>query len=202
MLDIVLEYLKIVTLCGLALAFFLTLCSYSIKIPLTFEIVNAHWHQTFDGIQLSAEEFYKTVSDAIALRELPGVSVKSTSHPNASLYSGIFKPNQKCLHIKMNTQLFILCAAPYGTAYYVSWWQGEPVSFLKDFFTRLPFIGRAIAALTSYRSFHDIEVTEVFLDIVQKCILDTLDDMLEEKGTKPISGTSRQIPILPLQKVG
>lgn len=81
----------------------------------------SHWHKPYEGFQTSAMEFYALVEAALLRRQIPYVSVSRVDlHEGGALSS-----KREYLRFTRQKLTFDLCAAPYGTGYFFSWWLGE-----------------------------------------------------------------------------
>jgi hypothetical protein len=81
----------------------------------------SHWHKPFDGFQTSAMDFYVSVEAALQRRQIPDVSVSRVDLHEG----GTLSAKREYLRFTRQKLAFDLCAAPYGTGYFFSWWLGE-----------------------------------------------------------------------------
>lgn len=80
--------------------------------------VISHWHTLIDGFNTSALEFYKSVEEAVRVRAVPD-AVFSRVHFKEG---GLASARREYLRIGRAKVNFDLCAAPFGTGYFFSWW--------------------------------------------------------------------------------
>ncbi len=83
--------------------------------------VFSHWNKPFDGFQTSAMDFYASVEAALQRRQIPDVSVSRVDLHEG----GTLSAKREYLRFTRQKLAFDLCAAPYGTGYFFSWWLGE-----------------------------------------------------------------------------
>jgi hypothetical protein len=85
--------------------------------------------QFFDEIQFSTQEFYTGIEEGIVRREFENISYK-----RIDLYGGgILSSKREYLRITRNDLTFDVCAAPFGTGFFVSWRLGEKTSWFDHF---------------------------------------------------------------------
>jgi hypothetical protein len=86
------------------------------------EIVS-HWATLIENFQASPLSFYQAVEAALQRREVPATQNSRVDHKEAGLLSA----NREYLHITREKLIFDICAAPFGTGFFVSWWLVEEV---------------------------------------------------------------------------
>ncbi|HEX4007109.1 MAG TPA: hypothetical protein VHX60_13115 [Acidobacteriaceae bacterium] len=83
--------------------------------------VISHWHHPIGNFQTSAMEFYAAVEVALKPREIPDYSVSRIDWREG----GVLTARREYLRIQRGRLAFDLCAAPFGTGYFFSWWLAE-----------------------------------------------------------------------------
>lgn len=83
--------------------------------------VISHWHHPIENFQTSAKEFYAAVEQALKPREIPDYSVTRIDWREG----GVLTARREYLRIQRGKLAFDLCAAPFGTGYFFSWWLAE-----------------------------------------------------------------------------
>ena len=81
-----------------------------------------HWHQLFENFQASSMEFYTSLETAIKARSVPELHSARVEHKEAGLASA----KREYLRLHRGKYAFDICAAPFGTGFFVSWWFTEP----------------------------------------------------------------------------
>jgi hypothetical protein len=84
--------------------------------------VISHWYQLIENCQTSSLEFYKSVETAIERRAVPENQSARVEHKEAGLASA----KREYLRMHRGKHAFDICAAPFGTGFFVSWWFTEP----------------------------------------------------------------------------
>lgn len=80
--------------------------------------VLSHWHHLEDDFATSGESFYQAVEAAVRERQVPDVTFSREEFREFHVATA----KRDYLRLKRGLVVFDLCAAPYGTGYFVSWW--------------------------------------------------------------------------------
>lgn len=83
--------------------------------------VISHWHHPIENFQTSTMEFYAAVAAALKPRQIPDYSVSRIDWREG----GVLTARREYLRIKRGKLAFDLCAAPFGTGFFFSWWLAE-----------------------------------------------------------------------------
>lgn len=76
----------------------------------------SRWSHLYDDFNYSPMEFFRQVSEELVRREVPGVLQGLTMMRE----SGLLSRKRLYLHIRRERFVFEICAAPFGTAWFVS----------------------------------------------------------------------------------
>ena len=76
----------------------------------------SHWFTVTDSIQFSGEDFYASIEDDLAARELPRLHATRVASREGGLLSG----KRVYLRLARERYAFDVCAAPFGTGYFFS----------------------------------------------------------------------------------
>jgi hypothetical protein len=91
--------------------------------------VVGHWHTLIEGFATSSLDFYGLVKAGIALRKIPNLTVSEVEWQESGLGSG----KRVYLRVSREGLNFDICAAPFGTGYFFSWWLAVIPRILLDF---------------------------------------------------------------------
>ncbi|MGB7547461.1 MAG: hypothetical protein WBM14_06920 [Terracidiphilus sp.] len=83
--------------------------------------VISHWHHPIKDFHTSTMEFYAAVEQALKPHEIPDYSVSRIDWREG----GVLTARREYLRIKRGKLAFDLCAAPFGTDFFFSWWLAE-----------------------------------------------------------------------------
>lgn len=84
--------------------------------------VFAHWHALVENFQTSPLEFYEAVESAVRKREIPELRFSRVEYHE----SGILSALRIYQRVERKKLAFDVCAAPFGTGFFFSWWLSEP----------------------------------------------------------------------------
>jgi len=141
-----------------------------------------HAHCRFDDVQLSSKAFYEALETALTDHQFPRVSWERIFHWEGGIFSG----RREYLKVVKDKHEFIVCAAPFGKSYFISWWlkQQSGISVLLKL---VPFIGgwlyRSELLQTYYEVDSEIMFKESIKDLVERCI----DTLQHTKGVRQIA---------------
>src|SRR5437868_2421570 len=90
--------------------------------------VEGHWHSLIEGFWTSSLDFYELVKAGIARREIPDLKISQIEWKEGGLGSG----NRIYLRVSREGLNFDICAAPFGTGYFFSWWLAKISRVLLD----------------------------------------------------------------------
>ena len=83
--------------------------------------VISHWHQLIDNLSASSSTFYSEVMSAVQRRRVPNADFKESEWSE----HGIGSAKRKYLRVSRGRHMFDICAAPFGEAFFFSWWLSE-----------------------------------------------------------------------------
>lgn len=81
-----------------------------------------HWHHLIENFEASSREFYTAFEKAVEARAVPELHSMRVEHKEGALASA----NREYLRMHRGKNAFDICAAPFGTGFFVSWWFTEP----------------------------------------------------------------------------
>lgn len=84
--------------------------------------VISHWGHLFENFQTPSLPFYRSVEAAVQARDVPEAHWSQILHKEGGLASA----NREYLRIHRGKHAFDICAAPFGTGFFFSWWFTEP----------------------------------------------------------------------------
>jgi hypothetical protein len=84
--------------------------------------VFAQWHTLVDNFQTSQFEFYDAVEAAVRKREIPDLRFSRVEYHESGALSAL----RIYQRIERKKLAFDICAAPFGTGFFFSWWLTEP----------------------------------------------------------------------------
>lgn len=101
----------------------------------------SHWHQLIENFQTPSLGFYRSVEAAVQARAVPEAHWSQIVHKEGGLGSA----ERTYLRIHRGKYAFDICAAPFGTGFFISWWFAEPPLKFALLYTLGFFFGLIIA---------------------------------------------------------
>ena len=80
--------------------------------------------------------------------------------------------------------MYLVCAAPYGTGYFISTWSGEKMSFFKELIFSIPRYGPRLVNLFYKKTFFQLDTEAMFRVTVNGCVKEAVDEMITNKGLR------------------
>lgn len=90
--------------------------------------VEGHWHSLIEGFATSSLDFYELVKAGIARREIPDLKISQVEWKQGGLGAG----KRVYLRVSREGLNFDICAAPFGTGFFFSWWLAKISKALLD----------------------------------------------------------------------
>jgi hypothetical protein len=99
--------------------------------------VLSHWSKLIEDFNTSSEDFYKSVDAALERRKIHDAVTRHIQWSEG----GVLSPNREYFRIEGSGFAFDLCAAPFGTGFFFSWWLTKKRPEFVMFFLALYFAG-------------------------------------------------------------
>ncbi|PKO18700.1 hypothetical protein CVU37_04760 [candidate division BRC1 bacterium HGW-BRC1-1] len=77
-----------------------------------------NWHKLFSDFETSPTAFYNTVEKAVEKRQIPDAATSTVEWRE----SGLTSAKRQYLRIERGPYVFDICAAPFGSGFFFSWW--------------------------------------------------------------------------------
>lgn len=149
--------------------------------------VLSHWSHYFPYSSMSSNDVYSKVEAIVKSHEMPNSRAERVKHKEG----GMFSASREYLRIKRNDLVFDVCAAPFGTDFFISWWLYESEGAMKALmkFTK---VGEFLNERAAKRTFYEADEEAVFRACVHDCVLEAVDSLTEGKGQR-LTELERQI---------
>ena len=141
--------------------------------------VIGQWNHLFPDMQHDPEEFYTLVEELLTEWQIPDCQTERKTFHQGNLLS-----NQRLyLEVSRGDYIYHICAAPWGTGFFFSWWLREVSAFFERFGSK-----QKLKVDTYYR--RDTDAT--FRACVQQCVQSAVDRITEAKGVRGLTELERQ----------
>jgi hypothetical protein len=81
----------------------------------------SHWCKLIENLQMSSLDFYNSVEKEIKRREVPETETSRVEHHQG----GALSDKRVYLRVERKNLTYDICAAPFGTGFFVSSWYGK-----------------------------------------------------------------------------
>ena len=180
--ELITELLKWVCYYVLAILFF----SYVFRRIRTFGVIHSRWQHTFDT-KFSSQEFYALVEEALNKRKIPNIEMRRVTKDETNF----FLSKREYLEVTRADQRFLICAAPFADAFFVSWWFGKVIDHFEDFVKRIPNVGERLAQAMFSKTYFQIDTDGMFAGIVKQAVTEAIDQLTDTKGIRPLTELER-----------
>ncbi len=143
-------------------------------------IILDRWHHLFPNHQFSVQEFYKLIEAIIVEYKVSSVSIERVSFKEG----GMFSSSREYLRISRNEFVFDVCAAPFGTGLYVSYWFGEKTVWWKALFYRIPYLGNLLARVGQMRTYHELDTENMYRETVHAAIMRAVEECTKDTAIR------------------
>jgi hypothetical protein len=140
--------------------------------------VLSHWYQRFDNLSYSSNTFYEQLYEEIARRQIPDVKLFRHNYAEKSLLSS----KREYFIAQRGPHRFIVCAAPFGIDFFVSWWLLDSPGCATGCLTAMIPFARV---LTDRRTFYEEDTATIFRDVTHEAVLATIDAIYSGDPKKP-----------------
>ncbi len=150
--------------------------------------VISHWHHSFEGFQISAQDFYQSVTEILKTKNIPNAHFTRVDHYESSVLSA----KRQYLRVQRFELLFNICAAPFGPGFFTSWWLGEKPTGFQLFISLIPFMGDWLTKRLMPDTYYRKDTAIMFQDTVNSAVQEALDQQTSAKGIRALSESERK----------
>jgi hypothetical protein len=149
----------------------------------------SHWYHLIEGFQASTQAFYTAIEQGVQARQIPKTKMSRINWRETRLFSA----KREYLRVHRHDLVFDICAAPFGTGFFVSWWLGELESGWRAILAKIPLIGGLLARV-AHRPFtyYTLDTAFMFQESVHNAVLEVLDAHLSSNGLRALPEAERK----------
>lgn len=145
-----------------------------------------NWSHLFAGMQHDPEKFYDLVEETLKERQIPDFKTARKIFSEG----GLLSHNRLYLEVSRGDYIFHICAAPWGTGFFFSYWTRKKST--SSIFEKLPVIGKFIAEANQYEAYYKLDTDGMFRSSVHQAVLSAVDSLTEAKGVKGLTEFERK----------
>jgi hypothetical protein len=161
-------------------------------------VIISHWHKLFEGFQDSPHRIYRLLQGAIEKRKIPDAKVSWITYPEG----GPFSAKRVYCRVRRKDHVFDICAAPFGTGFFVSWWLGTKPGLhwlltllLVILFFPLSIIVLLVVLRFRRETYYRLDTALMFQDSVHSAVLEVIGQATEGKGLRGLTELDKK-PIM------
>lgn len=147
----------------------------------------SHWNQRIEGMQHSSAAFYTEVERIIGTDGVDGIK---TERVNIS-EGGLFSAKREYLQVKRGEHVYHICAAPFGSGFFLSSWLGHVESGIWNSLANMPVVGYFAQKFLKPLTYYKIDTGLMFQSITHSAVLRVLDGLTNAKGLRALSESER-----------
>ncbi|MGV8131408.1 MAG: hypothetical protein ACP5N7_04905 [Candidatus Pacearchaeota archaeon] len=132
--------------------------------------IHNHQYFFFEDFQTSAKAFYDSLKLLIEKQQFPEVKVETKELSEG----GMFSAKREYLWIKHKDLEFYICAAPFGTNFFISWW-------LKDTPDMIPGI---LSGKSNKKTLFQVDKELIFLESIRAAIKHAVSAVTQTNGLR------------------
>lgn len=151
----------------------------------------SNWSMFVPDMQQSSATFYNVVESSISRHALKGVAIERVNIAEG----GIFSARREYLQVHRDEYVFHVCAAPFGSGFFVSWWFGTVEKGIFALLKRLPIIGILIHVALKPWTFYRADTAQMFNAITSGAVEGALDQAVGAQGLRAITREEKK-PLL------
>ncbi len=153
--------------------------------------IKDHWYYLFEQGDFSSQEFYQTTMKSLEEMKIPKIRFAHSEYSEG----GVLSANRDYMIVYRGSLRYIICAAPFGTAFFVSWRQSDTTDLGQKFLAAIPLFGRAFERVLFSQTYYERDTEIMFQDTIHNTVLKIVDTMALAKGVRKLTELERK-PIL------
>jgi hypothetical protein len=153
--------------------------------------VLSHWNHLVPEMQQSSNDFYGAVDRLLKEARLEDAKVERVNLHEGGLLSA----KREYLQVRRKEHVFHVCAAPFGSGFFVSWWLGEVQSGFFAMLSGLPYIGWLFAFLANLAkplTYYRVDTALMFQSATHGAVLGALESVINAKGMRALTDSERK----------
>lgn len=147
----------------------------------------SHWSYRIDGLQYSSSAFYSDVERILGAAQVDHLKIERVKLAEG----GMFSSKREYLQVRRGEHVFLVCAAPFGNGFFISWWLGHVESGFWAWLSGLPLIGFIVQRFLKRLTYYQIDTALMFQSVTHTALTEVLAALTEAKGLKALSDTER-----------
>lgn len=146
-------------------------------------VILSNWRHSMRGLQLPTEDFYGKIEEALNAEQAEHVKVERVIFAEG----GVFSSKREYLQVRRGDYVFHICAAPFGSGFFVSWWLGYAERGLFAWLATLPYVGIVFRLLRRPITYYKLDTAHIFQALTASCVEHVLNAEASTKGLRGLT---------------
>ena len=147
-----------------------------------------HWNHLFPEMNHDPDVFYDLVQELLRDRAVPDIlSTKRTLKEG-----GMLSHQRLYLEVSRGDYIFRICAAPWGSGFFFSWWVRQRVTGIDELLILIPYFGPRIVKYRQFEAYYKLDTDAMFRKSVHQSVLAAIDRLTTAKGIRGLTELERQ----------
>lgn len=149
--------------------------------------VISHWSTLIENFNTSTQQFYQLVSQSVEKRKIPNAKIEKIQMKEG----GILSAKREYLSISSQKDFyFAICAAPFGTGFFISWWLLDPPDgFFASVFSTTTAIAKSLVKPWTY---YKVDSATMFQTATHSAVLEVIDSITTSQGIRGLTESERK----------
>lgn len=162
-----------------------------VRVPIA-DSAPLHWHVSIQDFSVTHAAVYAATEKKIRAKQIPNLGAICTIEKPEG---GILSPKRIYLKITRQEHTIYICAAPFGSSYFMSLWLLESSSLLRIILKHIPLIGFLADNSRKRITFYRADTMIMFKCVVHAAFNEAVNEVTEGKISAELKAAS-QAPVL------
>lgn len=160
----------------------------------TTEVIS-HWSTLIEGFQFSPQRFYEMVAEAVVRRQMPNATIGKVQFKEGHFLSA--KREYLKVYCGRENFYFAICGAPFGTGFFVSYWQLQaPDGCFVQMFSAFPVLSAIARAMLKPWTYYRVDTVTMFNTATHQAVMEVVDAITSAAQGVRSLGEGERKPVL------
>lgn len=146
-----------------------------------------NWSHLFPDMQHDPNTFYELVEKILKENQVPDFASRKVTISEG----GLLGHTRLYLEVSRGDYIFHICAAPWGTGFFFSWWVRKKMSDIDQLLILIPFAGSRIVKMRQFQSYYKLDTDSMFQKSVHQSVLTAVDSLTSAQGMRDLNDHER-----------
>lgn len=170
----------------------ITLLIILILLRYTKPIFHSHWNTLLDNFYITTYDFYELLKKKLEVKRISGLEMYTVKLKQSHQLSD----RRIYLRMTWRNYQYDVCAAPFSTGFFVSWWLLQKVPVSVQYLQKIPYVGTWLVRTIYRETYYKYDTASMFMTYVHQAVQEVIKDITEEKGQRNALSELASKPIL------